>query len=101
MTQTRKVDVKESEDNMAQFDVSISGPPFAFNPSSVTIKRGDTVKWTNKTTATHTATGDNGEFDSGDILPNVGTFTHTFPTSGSVPYHCNIHPRMKGTVVVT
>jgi plastocyanin len=45
---------------MAQFDVSISGSPFAFNPSSVTIARGDTVKWTNKTTATHTATGDNG-----------------------------------------
>jgi plastocyanin len=26
---------------------------------------------------------------------------HTFSASGSVAYHCQIHPFMKGTVIVT
>ena len=87
---------------MAQFDVIIDN--MAFNPASVTIATGDTVKWTNKMAMAHTATADNDEFDSGNIKPNGGTFTHTFPTShpsGSVPYHCEIHPFMTGTVAVT
>ena len=38
-------------------------------------------------------------FDSGDV-PNGATFQFTFNDSGAVPYHCEIHPIMKGTVTV-
>ena len=72
----------------------------AFNPNSVTIAAGDTVEWTNNMGFAHTATADDGSFDSGDI-EGGDTFSHTFDTAGTVPYHCTIHPRMKGTVVAT
>jgi len=29
-----------------------------------------------------------------------GSVVRTFPTAGSYPYHCTIHPYMHGTVVV-
>ncbi len=37
-------------------EVTIQG--FAFNPSSITISPGDTVKWTNMDSAPHTVVGD-------------------------------------------
>ena len=39
------------------------------------------------------------ELDSGNITAGT-TFSHTFNTAGSFPYHCNIHAGMTGTVVV-
>ncbi|MGZ7188671.1 MAG: plastocyanin/azurin family copper-binding protein, partial [Halobacteriota archaeon] len=34
-------------------------------------------------------------------LLNTGdTYTYQFNNSGSFPYHCSIHPYMKGTIVV-
>jgi plastocyanin len=82
---------------------AITGSPgnFSFDPNSLTIKAGDTVEWTNQMTVDHTVTPDKGEFpSSGDIDPQA-TFSHTFSATGSVAYHCQIHPRMKGTVIVT
>jgi plastocyanin len=48
-------------------NVAIKGPPFAFDPNSLTIKAGDIVAWTNQTSAPHTVTADNGDFDSGRL----------------------------------
>lgn len=79
----------------------VSIDDMAFNPDSLSVAAGDTVVWTNKMeNMDHTATADDGSFDSGDIAPN-GTFSHTFDTEGSVPYHCEIHPFMKAKVTVT
>jgi plastocyanin len=71
----------------------------AFNPASITVKAGTTIKWTNKDSATHTVTADDNSFDSGNIPVN-GTFSHTFPAAGVFTYHCRIHPAMKATVLV-
>ena len=72
---------------------------FAFDPASVTVKVGESVTWTNNDSATHTVVADNGEFTSSDIAPGAA-FTQKFDTAGTYPYHCSIHPSMKGTVVV-
>jgi plastocyanin len=72
---------------------------FAFNPASVTIKAGESVTWTNNDSASHTVEADNGEFKSGDLAQG-GTFSFKFDTPGTYPYHCSIHPSMKGTIVV-
>jgi plastocyanin len=73
----------------------------AFEPDSVTIAPGDSVHWTNRMGMAHTVDPDNGEFPgSGPISPNGGTFSHTFANAGTVPYHCEIHPFMTGTIVV-
>ncbi len=71
----------------------------AFVPSTITVTTGTTVTWSNRDAVNHTVTSDTGLFDSGQI-PKDGTYTHTFTTAGTFPYHCTIHPTMTGTVVV-
>ncbi len=76
-------------------DVSINN--FAFNPASVTISTGDTVRWTNKDSATHTVKGSS--FESGSIAQG-DTYEFMFTEPGVYDYTCSIHPSMKGTVTV-
>lgn len=73
---------------------------FAFNPASITVKKGDTVVWTNKDSMGHTVTGDNGGPSSPAIGTN-GTYRYTFSGAGTFGYHCAIHPSMTGAVVVS
>jgi len=73
---------------------------FRFKPAHITIKRGMRVRWINKDSAAHTATANNGRsFDSGR-LGKGQRYTHTFKRAGKKPYHCKIHPHMRGSVVV-
>jgi plastocyanin len=72
-----------------------------YDPAVVSVKPGDTVRWTNHGGAAHTVTADGGDFDSGTLAPGA-VFTHKFPVLGSFPYHCTIHgPAMAGSVVVS
>ena len=72
---------------------------FAFSPSSLTIKVGQTVTWTNKDAVPHTVTADDSSFNSGPIAPGA-SYTHTFTTAGTVMYHCAIHAFMAHAAVV-
>jgi hypothetical protein len=45
-------------------------------------------------------TADDGSFDSGTLNPGA-SFSQTFSTAGTFTYHCAIHPRMTGTIVVS
>jgi plastocyanin/phosphatidylethanolamine-binding protein (PEBP) family uncharacterized protein len=73
---------------------------FAFVPSTITISVGQSVTWVNNDSAPHTSTSDGGLWNSGTL--NQGqSFTRTFTTPGTFPYHCDFHPGMTGTVVVT
>jgi plastocyanin len=71
----------------------------SFSPSSLTISSGTTVTWTNKESVTHTVTSNNGIFESGDMSKNE-TFSYTFSTVGTFPYHCRHHSGMNGTIIV-
>ena len=81
-----------------------SSGSFAFSPATLTIKAGTTVTWKNTTAVAHTVTSDDGKsFNSGTSNPiaaQSGTFSFTFTTSGTFPYHCEIHPFMKATIIV-
>jgi len=78
--------------------VSISG--FKFNPGTLSVKKGTKVTWTNEDSAGHTVTGDNG--GPASALLNKGqSYSFTFTSVGSFPYHCAPHPFMQGTVTVT
>lgn len=75
---------------------------FAFSPAVLNVKAGTTVTWTNDDGAPHTIVSDAGSpasFSSPN-LAHGATFSFTFAQAGSYPYHCSIHPSMKGTVVV-
>jgi plastocyanin len=73
---------------------------FAFVPTTVTVKAGSTVTWTNRDQDAHTVTAMAGPFHSPTL--NTGqSFHYTFTTPGRYDYLCTIHPFMTATVVVT
>jgi plastocyanin len=93
------------------------GAKSRFDPETVTIAVGDTVKWTNPAFVTHSVTFDPSiatkagdvalpagvaPFDSGSIEED-GTFSHTFTVKGAYKYFCKFHEAMGmvGTVIVT
>jgi plastocyanin len=72
---------------------------FTYGPDPVTVQTGGKVIWVNRDTAPHTATADDGSFDTGTIeRDKLGS--ETFKEAGSYPYFCEIHPTMHGTVEV-
>lgn len=79
--------------------VSIDIAGFKFSESSVTIRVGTTVTWTNKDDGKHTVTSDDGvAFNSS--LSDGATFSFTFTEAGEFPYHCDIHRSMKAKIIV-
>lgn len=76
---------------------SISIQNFAFNPGTLTVKKGATVTWINNDSAPHQIKS--GSFNSTQ-LTNGQNFSFTFTTSGTFDYSCAIHPSMTGKIVV-
>jgi plastocyanin len=72
---------------------------FEFAPGTVTIQEGGKVIWQNEDSEEHTATLDDGSFDSGELAEGK-LKSETFKQPGTYPYHCEIHPEMTGTVEV-
>lgn len=77
---------------------------FSFTPKTVRVKAGATVTW-KSAEGSHTVASDNGAFNSPTL--NAGqSFSFTFGTPGTYPYHCAFHGSsgghdMAGTVIVT
>lgn len=72
---------------------------FAFDPETVTVDAGTKLTWTNDDEAPHTATADDGSFDTGTLkLDDTGAVALDQP--GTYTYYCRFHPFMKGTVEV-
>jgi plastocyanin len=78
--------------------INIDG--FAFEPQMLEVAVGDTVTWHNHDLAPHTATSENGTWDS-DALTNDASFTLTFSEPGQFRYFCAFHPNMTGEVIAT
>jgi plastocyanin len=72
---------------------------FTYGPDPVTVQVGGKVIWQNEDTAPHTATADDGSFDTG-TLARGKIKSETFKRAGTYPYFCEIHPTMHGTVEV-
>ncbi|MGH2616305.1 MAG: cupredoxin domain-containing protein [Thermomicrobiales bacterium] len=79
---------------------SVAIVDFAFDPSALFVSAGDTVEWANVGAAPHTVDSDTGIFSSGTIDPGGG-YSTTFEADGVFTYHCDIHPQMRGTVIVS
>lgn len=71
---------------------------FVFDAGTVTISAGETVRWTNDQSVTHTVTSEDELWDA--TLSSGGTFEFTFVDGGSYSYFCAIHPSMTGTIEV-
>jgi len=70
-----------------------------FEPPDIVVHQGDTVRWEFDGVLPHTATADDGSFDSGILQPG-DTFTFTFDTLGTYTYICTLHPFMVGSITV-
>ena len=73
---------------------------FTYEPDPVVVQTGGKVIWQNEDTAPHTATADDGSFDTG-TLEKGKLKSETFKDPGTFTYFCEIHPTMHGTVEVT
>lgn len=88
----------------------------AFEPKTITVSPGTTVKWINLDPVDHDVTSGtaiagrkarqvkktkfpDGKFQSG-VFGKNGAFEIIFTEKGTYPYYCNIHPIMQATVVV-
>lgn len=78
---------------------SVTIADFSFSPASLTVNQGDTVTWVNNGPTSHSATANNGSFNTG-ILKKGQSASHTFAQAGTFSYYCQPHPYMKGTIVV-
>jgi plastocyanin len=72
---------------------------FQFEPASLTIAPGDTVEWRNQDIFAHTASAEDGSWDSGN-LPADTSWSAVVSRPGTHAYRCLFHPTMKGQLDV-
>jgi plastocyanin len=88
----------------AAIAASVSMVDSAFRPASITVDAGEAITWTNDGDLPHTATADDGSFDTGTLdAGDSGSVTIDEP--GTYPYYCKLHGApggvgMAGTITV-
>ncbi|TSC83501.1 MAG: immunoglobulin I-set domain-containing protein [Microgenomates group bacterium Gr01-1014_16] len=78
-----------------------------FSPASLTVDAGTLIRWTSVGNHPHTVTFDTKQFENqnSDTLNTNDSFSFTFNTPGTYPYHCNFHGGsggvgMSGVIIV-
>lgn len=69
-----------------------------FQPSIITVKRGDVVTWINRDIVPHNVTEATRKAWSSFPIMNGKSWSMTVKTGAS--YYCSLHPVMKGKIVV-
>lgn len=77
--------------------ITIKG--FAFSPTPLKAKAGDTITVTNLDNTNHSVTADDNSFDTNPF--SSGSKTFTVPTAGTFKFHCKIHSTMTGEIDVS
>jgi len=81
-------------------DVTVGVYDSYFQPPTVNVLPGTTVRWMNYSHRMHTVTAQDGSWDSGDLPPGT-SYAVTFLYTGTYYYYCRHHKEMKGTVIVS
>lgn len=63
----------------------------SFQPSTLTISVGDTVRWENTGGGLHNVVADDNSFTSGTASTANWTYEHVFNALGDFQYYCQIH----------
>ena len=79
--------------------VEVAMKDIQFDPQSVTVAVGQTVRWTNEDDVQHDADAKNGEFES-ELYGKGGTQEYKAEEAGTIEYFCSVHPNMTGTITV-
>ena len=72
---------------------------FTFSPNEITIRRGEKVTFVNRDRLRHSATADDGSFDT-QLLEQNESKTLIFSNQGAFSYHSTTQPYIKATVIV-
>lgn len=72
---------------------------YAFVPPALTVAAGTSVTFVNDDDEPHTATAVDKSFDSAALDTNE-SWKHTFAKPGTYAYFCEMHPMMRGTLIV-
>jgi len=87
------------------YEVTVIRNTFKLNPQDLTIKVGDTVKWTNTDERKHNlasipGSGPGDELEIFSVMEPGAVYSHTFKVPGEYPYFCFIHNQMTGKITV-
>jgi plastocyanin len=96
--------------DVGMYGTVLSPSQLRFDPATVTVAVGDTVRWTNDSIVPHTATENHGLWDlAGSYgstpanpsgVPPNGTVERMFE-AGTFHYYCRVHPKqMHGVIAV-
>lgn len=90
------------EDLTNQSEVTMDIKDFAFSKTSIKIKKGTTVTWTNQDDAKHDISPTDGadDFEASELLAKGESYSSTFDKVGEYSYKCSPHPYMKGMITV-
>jgi len=77
--------------------VKKSGAKFSWTPSSLRIKKGDTVTWSWRGSIPHNVTGPGFKSKSGTKV----TFAHRFRSAGTFTVVCTFHKALGQTMKIT
>jgi plastocyanin len=85
-------------------EVVVDMVDFTYEPIELEVTTGTTVTWDNTGQFQHSATADDGSFDTG-LFDGGDSASITFDTAGTFPYYCSLHGSaggngMAGTVTV-
>jgi len=69
---------------------------FKFAPQILQVKVGDTIRWTNQDVAPHTATANEGGWDTSELTKG-NSFDVIVTVDMETSYFCAFHPHMKAS----
>ncbi|MGI9485124.1 MAG: cupredoxin domain-containing protein [Geminicoccaceae bacterium] len=72
---------------------------FAFNPPILEVRPGDQIRWTNLDISPHTATAEDGSWDTGELEKGQSRTVDVTETM-SAAYLCAFHPSMRAELIV-
>lgn len=88
-------DSNESAEDIKYIEIYIDD--YAFHPQSLTISRGDTVRWTNNDSVAYIVKSS--AFQSPTLTKGM-TFTYTFNERKTYNYYLATHPYKKSGIIV-
>lgn len=87
--------------------VTEGNPNYVPNKAVATLELNNVVKWVNLDDTAHTVTPDHraedpysGEFGSPGLISPGEEYEFLFTEAQEIPYHCNPHPWMTGTITI-
>ncbi len=90
--------IYELQNGAQQHNIEIRN--MAFSTTSIKIKEGDTVAWINYDSQPHRIISKRASFLQSEKLLHNDSYGFEFKEKGEFDFYCELHPDMKGIVIV-